>query len=400
MMTMVLYIISFTILGALSYFYLTKPKRTPSPFSPTSSTSSVSSKEEQEETQGDTDTDDNTYRIITDDAPTLSYPPHTIRTSSDIDDSLLSPHYNKDNNNNNNKDDDISPSPSPASSLYGESTLLQSLTPPPPPPRPSSFSLSSFQNRSPSSSISSTSSGNNSSNNSSNTNDKNKNSSNNSSDAEKDRKNAYQLHQLKSEFIHSEYTYVSKLQILYSEFYLPLLLKIEQKGGTSKLTKEQFHHIFSNFDSILKFHVEVFYPELSHGGIDNIILICEKYLDFLKMYSHYVSSYEQCIKTVEYLKQHNSQFNKFLNSEKRIKKCDHLDIMSYLVMIIQRIPRYELFFRGFKEYTHPINEKDKYQQIIHIYNKVKTINNHINETTRNLSLSHVLLDYQHRIVGM
>jgi len=59
---------------------------------------------------------------------------------------------------------------------------------------------------------------------------------------------------------------------------------------------------------------------------------------FLKVYTGYVNNYNQAMATLEECKK-NAQFKEFLNTTKNLPGVEH-DLPSYLIMPIQRIPRY------------------------------------------------------------
>jgi hypothetical protein len=66
---------------------------------------------------------------------------------------------------------------------------------------------------------------------------------------------------------------------------------------------------------------------------------------FLKVYTGYVNNYDQALATLEQCKK-NPQFEEFLNHTKNLPNVDH-DLPSYLIMPIQRIPRYDHSFLSF-----------------------------------------------------
>ena len=73
-----------------------------------------------------------------------------------------------------------------------------------------------------------------------------------------------------------------------------------------------------------------------------------------KVYTNYVNNYNASIAEIGRLKKTSREFKAFLNET--MKKCGGHDLSSYLVLPIQRIPRYVLLFEELSKYTpeeHP-----------------------------------------------
>jgi hypothetical protein len=125
--------------------------------------------------------------------------------------------------------------------------------------------------------------------------------------------------------------------------------------------------MFSNVELLYNFH-RVFLKEitvvesvgdvlLKYAGMSSlhqyVIHCCSHCLlhkiDFLKMYTQYLNGYPRSLQCIND-NRNNKKFQAFL-AEKR-KACG-LDLMSYLIMPVQRIPRYELLLREMKRLTPP-----------------------------------------------
>lgn len=71
------------------------------------------------------------------------------------------------------------------------------------------------------------------------------------------------------------------------------------------------------------------------------------------MCSQYLNNYSNALQTVSTL-HGNHNFQQFLAAKR--KDCGGLDLMSFLIMPVQRIPRYEMLLRELNKYTpadHP-----------------------------------------------
>ena len=168
-----------------------------------------------------------------------------------------------------------------------------------------------------------------------------------------------------TEILESEEKYVSGLKKLKKHYLIPLRKdKIIEENSIKK--------IFSTIELLINFHDKLLkiLQKRIHGGrwerkkemIGDIFLTIE--IEYLKMYTIYVNNYNHAISEVEKLKKKNKQFLLFLEEKNLLnKKCKKskrnsrrgvdtsgdaleeegsllLDIYSYLIMPIQRIPRY------------------------------------------------------------
>jgi hypothetical protein len=67
-------------------------------------------------------------------------------------------------------------------------------------------------------------------------------------------------------------------------------------------------------------------------------------MDFLKIYSGFISNYNRAIETLNACLK-KSSFEKFLMECYQIPEMKRLDLPSLLIMPIQRVPRYQLLLK-------------------------------------------------------
>jgi hypothetical protein len=194
---------------------------------------------------------------------------------------------------------------------------------------------------------------------------------------------------VKAEIIETEKTYCHGLEILVNEFQKPMATKADDLGITAK----EVSVVFSNVDTIHRFHT-VMVTQLTSEK--NMAKVFSKNADFLKMYTQYLNGYEQAI---EILTQHtkNKKFQSFLAEKRDSEVCKGLDIMSYLIMPVQRIPRYELLLRELKKYTLPSDEE--FLELQQAFDKIQKIAVHINENKRQIEQLSRLLQIENRLHG-
>ena len=107
--------------------------------------------------------------------------------------------------------------------------------------------------------------------------------------------------------------------------------------------------IFSNLEQLASFHA-VFSAELAKATTPrDVCLTFNRFVDFLRIYIPYVNGYSEAMQALQTL-QDNKRWLKFA-AEK--KQAMGLDLMSYLIMPVQRIPRYELLLKELKRNLDP-----------------------------------------------
>jgi hypothetical protein len=122
-------------------------------------------------------------------------------------------------------------------------------------------------------------------------------------------------------------------------------LRSESKSGMSQRPLETF-----SSKSYVLFFPSVDFPESSENSIKSFVFQAP----FLSMYADYSSSYEVAAQLVVKFKQSNSLFMSLV--EKNIPICGGLDINDFLIMPVQRVPRYRLLLENLLKQTpeeHP-----------------------------------------------
>jgi len=94
----------------------------------------------------------------------------------------------------------------------------------------------------------------------------------------------------------------------------------------------------------------------------------------------------------------NSRFQSFLNDVKqKLSKESTLDLMSYMIMPVQRVPRYVLLLKELSKYTSPSHSE--WQAIEDALLKIKDVTADINEAKRQMEHMTRLMEVQSRIQG-
>ena len=106
-----------------------------------------------------------------------------------------------------------------------------------------------------------------------------------------------------------------------------------------------------------------------------------KLTDFLRIYVDYVNNFDNAISLATKLKKKNPEFTKFLLKAEKIPACRGLSFESFLIMPVQRVPRYVMLLMDLLKNTW--NDHFDYNDIEAALKKMKETGDFINESKRN-----------------
>ncbi|KAI3657907.1 hypothetical protein MP638_003544 [Amoeboaphelidium occidentale] len=223
-------------------------------------------------------------------------------------------------------------------------------------------------------------------------------------------------HVVKEIFL-SEKLYLEFLEKLRIYFYDPLV----QNTFNTNLSRRSVSSLFSNFEDILSVNKELFrqlHDRLCSNGSGELgVMDFSKWnpndgflgdifvnlSPFLKMYSVYVRNFNYALQFLAKERQNNNLFRTFIEvTERKLLseesgKAFHLPLTSYLIMPVQRIPRYKLLLTDLMKYTpkcHP-----DYENIRLALENVEMIASFVNEQIRQFENALQILQLQSRLVG-
>jgi len=172
---------------------------------------------------------------------------------------------------------------------------------------------------------------------------------------------------------------------------LVLLIKpLKAQASTLNVTDEDIRYMFGNMEAIIILHIEILKDLKRNDGDPGWVYA--KYADYLKMYTQYCNGYEKGIATLNSLRD-NYEFNRFLDDCRQ--KLGGLGLMDFLIMPVQRIPRYVLFFRDLKNRTP--DDAPEQKRIQTTLEKMEEICQRVNETKRRYEDASTLLAIQQRL---
>ncbi|KAF9921680.1 hypothetical protein FBU30_008237 [Linnemannia zychae] len=119
---------------------------------------------------------------------------------------------------------------------------------------------------------------------------------------------------------------------------------------------------------------------------------------FLKMYSSYVKTYSSALTLINDFMNRNDRFTEFLKSTARKSECKNLDFQAYLMLPVQRIPRYKMLLESLLRHT-PEDHPD-HRKLQTAFESMEQTANFVNETIRQHEMFGEMVGLQSKITGM
>jgi hypothetical protein len=203
------------------------------------------------------------------------------------------------------------------------------------------------------------------------------------------------------EILSTESTYVKKLDDLVKHYVMPLMnLDDNQLVEQIGITAQHRAALVSNLRVIQGFQSK-FHDDLQKAGPSHAEQTLIQYSHFFRLYSQYATDYPKMIDTLAVLAS-SKKFQAFTTVvDHQLAGPNGFGgselLPSYLILPIQRIPRYELLLRELKRHTVPSNPAfDNINKALALVRQTAT---HINETNKRVENMHKLIALQKRIKG-
>eukprot|EP00112_Aurelia_sp_Birch-Aquarium-sp1_P004336 Seg149.3 transcript_id=Seg149.3/GoldUCD/mRNA.D3Y31 product="Rho guanine nucleotide exchange factor 39" protein_id=Seg149.3/GoldUCD/D3Y31 len=189
-----------------------------------------------------------------------------------------------------------------------------------------------------------------------------------------------------NEIIESERSYQSHLQLLISNFLVPI------KVGCL-LSKAAIEAIFGNIEGICSVNLQL----LELMETEDVASALYKLAPYMKLYSLYANNFELSNKTIEEQEKKNPDFLAFKESQESKEEMCGLKLRALLITPIQRIPRYKLLLDTLLEKTTP--DHPDYRKLHDACMEVSKVATHINECLRLHENFNKMLSIQNSLVG-
>lgn len=119
---------------------------------------------------------------------------------------------------------------------------------------------------------------------------------------------------------------------------------------------------------------------------------------FLKLYSVYVSNYDAALSLVMELRKQSQPFVTFLNERFQMPECRSLTFEAFLILPIQRIPRYKMLFQDLLKHT-PESHVD-YKNLERAFQVIAQVANFVNQTIKDQEGIEKIFAIQNSLSGL
>ncbi len=168
------------------------------------------------------------------------------------------------------------------------------------------------------------------------------------------------------EILTSEQKYVDSLQLAVDEFLQPMVrLTAARSAGRPVLTRTEVVDIFSTLEIIVELNkgllVELKERLARWPSVQRFGDLFTRMAPILRLYSGYVRNFDVSQRVLLEKRETSSAFCEFL--AEREKHAQGLHLESYLIMPVQRLPRYQMLLNGLLKYTdeHHVDYQDLQQ---------------------------------------
>jgi len=158
-----------------------------------------------------------------------------------------------------------------------------------------------------------------------------------------------------NEILTTEDSYVFSLATVVQQIIVPLKKQAAQKNV---LTSTEIEDVFNNIEELLQHHLRFLHIIKTRiANWDNDSTIGDIFLDhtsFLVCYDQYLRNYGSSLISLHYLQEKKPKFSELVEKFEALQKTTTaLTLPAYLIMPVQRIPRYLLLLRELSKYTRP-----------------------------------------------
>jgi len=185
------------------------------------------------------------------------------------------------------------------------------------------------------------------------------------------------------EIVETERSYVNSLSLMLEVFYKKF--NIQANEPECCISQSDVKTIFSCAEIILSYNRELLKdleivintwdPKSSKLGC-----IFATISDFLKTYMTYVSNYTVALRTLDKCK-NDTQFSHMLQEAERDPRLKSMPLTGFLIMPVQRIPRYLMLLKELLKFTPPGHVD--YEDLTKAHEKIATVALDVNESGRN-----------------
>lgn len=212
------------------------------------------------------------------------------------------------------------------------------------------------------------------------------------------KRNGAKRDRVATEILQTEQTYCKGLDTLRTKYMEPIRAKITPKGEL--ISEDQFRVMFSNVLLILGYNSQLLKDietKLGEAEIEpKLGEVFLKHCEYLKIYAEYCNNYNKALEVLRVLTS-NKKFLQLVDNCKE-NSASPLSLTDFLIMPIQRIPRYVMLLQELVKYTdegHP-----DYVDINAALGKIKEIAAYLNEKKREAENREKIVEINEKISGL
>lgn len=182
------------------------------------------------------------------------------------------------------------------------------------------------------------------------------------------------------EVVASEEQYVSDMEALVTCFVKPLEIEAKQAANLSRdplLTRQEHSQIFGPVEQLLILNRKILVEMRTKGTALNIGKLFIQYAPFFKMYGLYAGGYITGTTLLSNLKVNREDIEPWLQFAARAPMCRGLRLSDFLIMPVQRVPRYRMLLEEVLKHTE--TNDPEYDDLNEALIKIKEVATKINE---------------------
>ncbi|KAJ3375941.1 hypothetical protein GGF31_000006 [Allomyces arbusculus] len=207
------------------------------------------------------------------------------------------------------------------------------------------------------------------------------------------------------ELVHTEVTYVNQLATLVQLVIAPLREALATGKKGLGITADDLQTLACNVEQILGLHQTLLSGLKERYSLwtkdQKISDIFRVVLPFLKMYPVYMANYPAALSTLKRLRtptsKHPTDAQRVFDAAEASPAFKGLTMQSFLILPVQRVPRYILLLENLTKYTQPTHPD--YAGLQQCVAEVKCVADHINESIRQQEAQRKVIALQSRLTG-
>jgi hypothetical protein len=213
------------------------------------------------------------------------------------------------------------------------------------------------------------------------------------------KKNAQHRENCAKEMLSTEENYVKGLKTL-AEVYMVPLKKLAQERS-DLVTPAQVSALFADLETITNFNAH-FLDRLKErmASFDkSTTKLSDIYLElapWFKVYTRYCNNHDKASEIARQLKQ-NEEFALILKGMDKDERTSKLGLNSYMILPIQRIPRYRLLLEDYIKHTDP--QHPDYAGLKKAHTSICEVADHLNAAMKTVEATQAILNIQDQFLN-